>query len=97
MRDLWLSFGGTEKELVGYADADESMVEDSVVLAYVFLVDGGAICIFKYEVTGDCFIVNDGEQVHSHNTCSKKSTLASIVDWSGVQTLSLQHCHHIVF
>ncbi|THH07673.1 hypothetical protein EW146_g9242 [Bondarzewia mesenterica] len=44
MRDLWLSYGGEEKEMVGYADADESMVEDcKAVSGYAFIIDGGAI------------------------------------------------------
>ena len=43
-RELWLTFGGIEKELVGYADADGSMNEDRHALSgYVFLVDGGAV------------------------------------------------------
>ena len=43
-RKLWLTFGGIEKELVGYADADGSMNEDRHTLSgYVFLVDGGAV------------------------------------------------------
>ena len=43
-RKLWLTFGGIEKELVGYADADGSMNEDRHALSgYVFLVDGGAV------------------------------------------------------
>ena len=43
-RELWLTFGGIEKELVGYADADGSMNEDRhALLGYVFLVDGGAV------------------------------------------------------
>ena len=37
-------YGGGEKELVGFADADRSMAEDwHVMLGYVFLVDSGAV------------------------------------------------------
>ena len=39
-----MTFGGIEKELVGYADADGSMNKDRHALSgYVFLVDGGAV------------------------------------------------------
>ena len=44
LKDLWLSYGGGEKELVGFADADGSMTEDQhMTSGYVFLVDGGAV------------------------------------------------------
>ena len=43
-RDLWLTYGGVAKALVGYADADGSMSEDrKVISGYAFLVNGGAI------------------------------------------------------
>jgi hypothetical protein len=43
-KDLWLSYGGVGKELIGYADADGSMSEDRHALSgYAFLINGGAI------------------------------------------------------
>ena len=43
-KDLKLTFGGVEKVLVGYADADGSMGEDrQAISGYVFLIDGGAV------------------------------------------------------
>lgn len=43
-KELWLSYGGVAKELVGYADADGSMSEDRrATSGYAFLVDGGAV------------------------------------------------------
>jgi len=43
-KDLWLTFGGMEKELVGYADADGSMAEDRrAITGYAFLLNGGAV------------------------------------------------------
>jgi transposase InsO family protein len=43
-KDLKLTFGGVEKVLTGYADADGSMGEDRrAVSGYAFLIDGGAV------------------------------------------------------
>ena len=43
-RDLWLTYGGVAKALVGYADADGSMSEDcKAISGYAFLVNGGAV------------------------------------------------------
>jgi hypothetical protein len=43
-RELWLTYGGETKALVGYADADGSMAEDRrAVSGYAFLIDGGAV------------------------------------------------------
>lgn len=43
-RDLWLSYGETNRALEGYADADGSMTEDRrAITGYAFLIDGGAV------------------------------------------------------
>ncbi|KAF4621852.1 hypothetical protein D9613_012077 [Agrocybe pediades] len=43
-KELWLSYGGTEKELTGYADADGNMAEDRhAISGYAFLLHGGAV------------------------------------------------------
>ena len=43
-KDLWLTYGGDKKVLVGYADANGSMAEDRcAVSSYAFIVDGGAV------------------------------------------------------
>jgi hypothetical protein len=43
-RELWLSYGGREVDLEGYADADGSMMEDRrAVSGYAFIVNGGAV------------------------------------------------------
>ncbi|PPQ91584.1 hypothetical protein CVT25_012512 [Psilocybe cyanescens] len=43
-RDLWLSYGGTLKELTGYVDADGNMAEDHhAISGYAFLLHGGAV------------------------------------------------------
>ena len=43
-KDLWLSYRGQQRELLGYADTDESMPEDRrAVSEYVFLIHVGAI------------------------------------------------------
>jgi hypothetical protein len=43
-KDLWLTYGGIEQVLAGYADADGSMAEDRhAVSGYAFLIDGGAV------------------------------------------------------
>jgi hypothetical protein len=43
-KDLWLSYGGIKKELLGYADADGSMAEDRrAINGYTFILDGGAV------------------------------------------------------
>ena len=43
-KDLRLTYGGVEKALVGYTDADGSMDEDrKAISGYAFLIDGGAI------------------------------------------------------
>ena len=43
-KDLWMTYGGIEKALVGYMDADSSMDEDhKVISGYAFLIDGGAM------------------------------------------------------
>ena len=36
-KDLWLSYGGGEKELVGFADADGSMAKDQHVTSVICL------------------------------------------------------------
>ena len=42
--ELWLIFGGKEKELTGYTDADGSMAEDRhAILGYAFILHGGAV------------------------------------------------------
>ena len=43
-KDLRLTYGGVEKALVGYTDADGSMDEDrKAISGYAFLIDGGAV------------------------------------------------------
>jgi hypothetical protein len=44
MKDLWLSYGGQQKDLIGYADADRNMAEDRhVISGYAFLLHSGAV------------------------------------------------------
>ncbi len=43
-RDLWLRYGGKEKKLEGYVDADGSMAEDRhAITGYAFLLNGGTV------------------------------------------------------
>ena len=43
-KDLQLTYGGALSVLIGYADADSSMVEDCrAISGYAFLIDGGAV------------------------------------------------------
>ena len=43
-RELWLAYGGKDKELKGYADADGSMAEDrKAISGYAFIINGGAV------------------------------------------------------
>jgi Reverse transcriptase (RNA-dependent DNA polymerase)/gag-polypeptide of LTR copia-type/Integrase core domain/GAG-pre-integrase domain/Zinc knuckle len=43
-KDMWLTYGGEERVLVGYVDADGSMAEDRhAISGYAFLIDGGAV------------------------------------------------------
>jgi hypothetical protein len=43
-RDLWLTYGGAERNLIGYADADGNMAEDRhAVTGYAFILNGGAV------------------------------------------------------
>ncbi|CAA7259930.1 unnamed protein product [Cyclocybe aegerita] len=43
-KELWLSFGGDTKGLVGFADADGSMAEEChAISGYAFLLHGGAV------------------------------------------------------
>jgi hypothetical protein len=43
-RDLWLTYGGSEQKLTGWADADGNMAEDRhAVSGFAFLIDGGAV------------------------------------------------------
>ena len=43
-RELWPSYGGTTKELTGYADADGNMAEDRhAISGYAFLLHSGAV------------------------------------------------------
>ena len=45
-KELWLSYGGEEKKLVGYADADGNMAKDRhAILGYAFLIHGGAVSV----------------------------------------------------
>ena len=41
---MWLSYGGQQRELQGYADADGSMAEDRRAISrYAFIIHGGAV------------------------------------------------------
>ena len=43
-RDLWLTCGEARQALVGYADANGSMLEDRcAIMGFAFLIDGGAV------------------------------------------------------
>jgi len=43
-KGLWLSYGGQQKKLEGYADADGSMAEDRwAISGYAFIVNGGTV------------------------------------------------------
>ena len=43
-KEYWLTYGGQQKELKGYADADGSMAEDRhAISGYAFLLHGGAV------------------------------------------------------
>ena len=43
-KELWLTYGRTQTELMGYADADGSTAEDRhAVSGYAFIVNGGAV------------------------------------------------------
>ena len=43
-KDLWLSYGGQQKELTGYANADGNMAKyGHAISGYAFLLHGGAI------------------------------------------------------
>ena len=43
-KEFWLTYGGPQKELKGYADADGSMAEDRhAISGYTFLLHGGAV------------------------------------------------------
>ena len=43
-KGLWLSYGGQQKKLEGYADADGSMAEDRrAISGYTFIVNGGTV------------------------------------------------------
>jgi hypothetical protein len=43
-KELWLTYGGEQRELVGFADADGSMAEDrKAISGYAFLLNGGAV------------------------------------------------------
>jgi len=44
MTDLWLTYGISKMDLMGYADADGSMAEDRHAISrYTFMIHGGAI------------------------------------------------------
>ena len=44
MRELWLAYDGNEKDLLGYADADESMAEDRhAISGYAFILHGSTV------------------------------------------------------
>ena len=44
MKEFWLTYGGQQKDLRGYANADGSMAEDRHASSgYAFLLNGGAI------------------------------------------------------
>ena len=43
-KEFWLTYGGQQKDLKGYADADGSMAEDRhAISGYAFLLHGGAV------------------------------------------------------
>jgi hypothetical protein len=43
-KELWLAYGGDEKELLGYANADGKMAEDRhAISGYAFILHGGAV------------------------------------------------------
>ena len=44
MKDLWLLYGGQQKNFVGYADADRNMAKDCHAISrYTFILNSGAI------------------------------------------------------
>jgi hypothetical protein len=53
-RELWLSYGGVTKEMEGYADADESMMEDrKAISGYAFIINGGVRGHSVYHVSSN--------------------------------------------
>ena len=58
LKDLWLSYGGGEKELVGFADADGSMAVDDVRIC---ILGGQWGSFLEYEEMRDSVVVNDRE------------------------------------
>ena len=43
-KELWLAYGGSKRELVGFVDADGSMGEDRrAISGYAFIINGGAV------------------------------------------------------
>ena len=43
-RELWLTYGHAQTELIGYADVDGSTAEDRhAVSGYAFIINGGAV------------------------------------------------------
>jgi hypothetical protein len=43
-KELWLTYGQTQAEMMGYADADGSTAEDRhAVSRYAFIINGGAV------------------------------------------------------
>jgi hypothetical protein len=73
-KDLYLTFGGRDKGLVGYADADGSMAEDRrAITGYAFLLNGGAV---SWSSKRQEIVSLYRERVHRCHLCRQRSTLA---------------------
>ena len=78
MKGLKLTFGGVERVLTGYADADGSMAEDrQAVSGYAFLIDSGAVSWSSKHQEIVSLSTTESEYVAATHTA--KEALASFV------------------
>ena len=79
-RELWLTFGSIEKEMVGYANADGSMNGDRYsLLGCVFLVDGGAVSWSTKRQEIVSLLTTESEYVAATHTTKEALWLCSLI------------------
>jgi hypothetical protein len=82
-------YGGQEVSLVGYADADGSMVEDRhTISGYAFLIDGGAVSWSTKRQEIVLLLTTESEYMYCGCTGHKRSPLAPFVYHSTFQAFS---------
>ena len=88
-KDLRLTYGGEEKELMGYANTDGNMAEDQHAMSgYAFVVNSRAVSwIMKIQGIVS-LLMTESEYI------AERSAVAALIDQSGVWPVPIWYSHH---